>query len=85
MSDDATTKKHILKPGMHQFAPGSAAIHCNENLSDEDAEWYMERYPHIKTLFTPQPPEGGVQEESLAKQTAEVSKRKKAEDKGGKI
>ena len=37
------TKKHILKPGKHQFAPGSHAVHENDNLSDEEAEWYLEK------------------------------------------
>jgi hypothetical protein len=46
-----TTKKYILKPGRHQFAPGSAATHHNNNLSDEEAEWYLEKYPHIISLF----------------------------------
>ena len=45
------TKKYILKPGKHQFAPGSHAVHENDNLSDEEAEWYLERYPHITSLF----------------------------------
>jgi hypothetical protein len=46
-----TKKKYILKPGKHQFAPGSSATHHNDNLSDVEAEWYMERYPHIAALF----------------------------------
>jgi hypothetical protein len=45
------TKKYILKPGKHQFAPGSHAVHDNDNLSDAEAEWYLERYPHIAALF----------------------------------
>ncbi|MDF2434928.1 MAG: hypothetical protein JWP44_4559 [Mucilaginibacter sp.] len=45
------TKKYTLKPGMHQFAPGSYAAHSNDNLTDEDVEWYLEKYPHIKALF----------------------------------
>jgi len=45
------TKKYILKPGKHQFAPGSHAVHDNDNLTDEDAEWYIEKYPHIAGLF----------------------------------
>lgn len=54
------TKKYILKPGKHQFAPGSAAIHSNDNLNDEEAKWYLERYPHIASLFCGQPlKEGG--------------------------
>jgi hypothetical protein len=44
-------KKYILKPGKHQFAPGSSATHHNDNLSDAEAEWYIEKYPHIKDLF----------------------------------
>ncbi len=44
-------KKYILKPGKHQFAPGSPAVHDNSNLSDGDAKWYLEKYPHIQSLF----------------------------------
>ncbi|WP_158989326.1 hypothetical protein [Mucilaginibacter sp. L196] len=54
MTNDTMTnikKKYILKPGKHQFAPGSAAIHHNDNLSDTEAEWYLEKYPHIVMLF----------------------------------
>jgi len=47
-------KKYILKPGNHQFAPGSPAVHHNNNLSDEEAQWYLEKYPHIAQLFIPQ-------------------------------
>lgn len=46
------TKKYILKPGKHQFAPGSAAVHDNDNLTDKEARWYLKAYPHIKALFT---------------------------------
>jgi hypothetical protein len=46
-------KKYTLKPGKHQFAPGSAATHHNNNLSDAEAEWYIEKYPHIAILFEP--------------------------------
>ena len=46
-----TTKKYILKPGRHQFVPGSAAIHHNDNTTDEEAEWYLRKYPHIASLF----------------------------------
>lgn len=45
------TKKYILKPGKHQFAPGSPAVHHNDNVNDAEAEWYIEKYPHIKDLF----------------------------------
>ncbi|TWR25725.1 hypothetical protein FPZ43_15680 [Mucilaginibacter pallidiroseus] len=45
------TNKYILKPGLHQFIPGSAAKHCNGSLSDEEASWYLKRYPHIANLF----------------------------------
>lgn len=57
------TKKYILKPGKHQFAPGSAAVHDNDNTSDEEAEWYLEKYPHIISLFAPQPPEGSAKKQ----------------------
>ena len=50
-----TNKKYILKPGKHQFAPKSPAVHDNETLSDEDAEWYLEKYPHIGSLFVQSP------------------------------
>ena len=46
-----TKKKYILKPGKHQFAPKSPPIHDNNNLTDEEAEWYIEKYPHIRQLF----------------------------------
>jgi hypothetical protein len=49
------TKKYTLKPGLHQFAPGSHPVHQNDDLTDEEAEWYMERYPHIEALFEGSP------------------------------
>lgn len=45
------TKKYILKPGKHQFAPQSPAVHHNNNLTDDEAQWYLETYPHISSLF----------------------------------
>jgi hypothetical protein len=53
MTNDTMTnkKKYILKPGKHQFAPGSSAAHHNDNITDAEAEWYIEMYPHIKDLF----------------------------------
>lgn len=51
-------KKYILKPGKHQFAPKSPPVHDNDNLTDEEAEWYMEKYPHIKSLFVDSPEVG---------------------------
>ncbi|MCD8740379.1 hypothetical protein LT679_07175 [Mucilaginibacter roseus] len=47
----STPKKYVLKPGRHQFAPGETAAHTNDNLTDEQAEWYLNRYPHIALLF----------------------------------
>ncbi len=44
-------KQYILKPGNHQFAPGSHAIHNNDNTSDEEAAFYLKHYPHIKGMF----------------------------------
>jgi hypothetical protein len=49
------TKKYILKPGKHQFAPGSHAVHDNDNLSDKEAQWYLDKYPHIAVLFENKP------------------------------
>jgi hypothetical protein len=46
-------KKYILKPGKHQFAPKSPATHSSDNLTDDEAEWYIDKYPHIKSLFIP--------------------------------
>jgi hypothetical protein len=51
-------KKYILKPGKHQFAPGSPAVHSNDTLTDEEAEWYLQRYPHIAKLFVESPEDG---------------------------
>jgi hypothetical protein len=62
-------KKYILKPGKHQFAPGSHAVHSNDNLTDEEAAWYLERYPHIAGLFVEcaqdNKPEGTEEAESI--------------------
>jgi hypothetical protein len=55
-----TKKKYILKPGKHQFAPGSAATHHNDNLSDAEAKWYIEKHPHIKGLFETSPTDNPV-------------------------
>jgi glyoxylate utilization-related uncharacterized protein len=57
-------KKYILKPGNHQFVPGSAAVHNNDNLTDQEADWYLNKYPHIAGLFAPLPPKGGAVEEA---------------------
>ena len=70
------TKKYILKPGKHQFAPGSAAVHSNHNTSDEEAEWYLERYPHIISLFAPLPPEGVAKKQEEEIETPKTQKTK---------
>jgi len=44
-------KKYKLKPGNHQFAPGEHGWHNNDNLSDAEAAWYLQKYPHIAKLF----------------------------------
>jgi len=49
------TKKYKLKPGLHQFAPGSPASFTNDNLTDEEVEWYLEKYPHIRALVEENP------------------------------
>ena len=51
MTNDTMNKKYKLKPGLHQFIPGSAAQHHNGNFSDDEAEWYLKKYPHIAALF----------------------------------
>jgi hypothetical protein len=61
------TKKFKLKPGLHQFAPNSQAVHHNDNLSDEEAGWYLDKYPHIAALF-----EESVKDETLAINKPEV-------------
>ena len=61
---------------MHQFAPGSPAIHTNDNLTDDDAEWYLKKYPHIVSLFMEdneedenREPEPGTKVEPIIKKT----------------
>lgn len=46
-----TDKKYILKPGKHQFIPGSPTLYDNDTLSDEQAEWWLEKMPHLKQHF----------------------------------
>jgi len=72
-----TLKKYILKPGKHQFAPGSHATHHNDNLTDAEAQWYLERYPHIATLFETIP-ESEI--ESVESQTESVKSTKESEE-----
>jgi hypothetical protein len=76
-------KKYTLKPGKHQFAPGSAATHHNNNLSDAEAEWYIEKYPHIKDLFEITPPERESEEpinQSVQSQPKSVQSKTNNED-----
>lgn len=72
-------KKYILKPGKHQFAPGSAAVHSDDNLTDEEAEWYLQRYPHIAGLFAPRPPEREMPEIIEEKMKMKRTRIKRAE------
>jgi hypothetical protein len=68
------TKKYILKPGRHQFAPGTIAEHDNENLTDEAAAWYLKKYPHIKSLFVACPERNGsVKQKTRRKKLTETS------------
>ena len=60
-------RKFKLKPGLHQFVPGSQAVHHNDNLSDEEDEWYLAKYPHIADLF-----EESVKDEAPAINKLEV-------------
>ncbi|AYL96420.1 hypothetical protein [Mucilaginibacter celer] len=86
MADELKFKKHILKPGLHQFAPGSAAVHSNENLSDEEAEWYIQRYPHIAALFISKVIEDLAADSTPVKlPDNQKSKTKNAVNKGGPV
>ncbi|MDB5158476.1 MAG: hypothetical protein JWR50_3183 [Mucilaginibacter sp.] len=51
-------RQYLLKPGAHQFAPGSHAAHTNENTTDVECAWYIKKYPHITGMFlrTPKSP-----------------------------
>jgi len=70
-------KKYILKPGNHQFAPGSAAIHNNDNLTDEEAEWYLQKYPHIVGLFAQSPKDGKAESPEKVGSQKRKAKRKR--------
>ncbi|TFF32171.1 hypothetical protein [Mucilaginibacter psychrotolerans] len=70
-------KKYILKPGNHQFAPGSPAVHNNDNLTDEEAEWYLQKYPHITGLFVANPQEVKPKSSEEAKSRKLKAKRKR--------
>lgn len=72
-----TYKKHTLKPGKHQFAPGEYARHHNDHLTDAEAEWYLARYPHIIKLFVSQPPDGQVIIQKNENMELNVNKRKR--------
>jgi hypothetical protein len=69
-----STKKYILKPGKHQFAPGEPATHDNDNLTDATARWYLKAYPHIKSLFASLP-------KSISKNQSVQSHQKSVESK----
>lgn len=43
-------KKYILKPGNHCFIQGDKPYN-NDNITDQLAEWYINNYPHTKSLF----------------------------------
>ena len=73
-------KKYNLKPGKHQFAPGSHAVHENDNISDEEAEWYLQRYPHRASLFTPRPPEGGANNDEEEKMKINITRKQKTKE-----
>jgi len=66
-------KKFILKPGNHQFVPGSHATHNNLNLTDDDAAWYLKAYPHIANLFEKMPTDEELIEIKLKRDTASIT------------
>ncbi len=69
-----TNKKYVLKPGKHQFAPGSHAEHDNDNLSDAEAEWYLARYPHIAQLFEESPEVGKTESPKVKRKRIDQNK-----------
>ncbi len=71
------TKKYILKPGKHQFAPGSHPVHDNDNLTDAEAEWYLKAYPHIAALFETRPKVGKTESPKDAAPGMSKTKRKR--------
>jgi len=71
------SKKYILKPGKHQFAPGSHPVHDNDNLSDAEAEWYLKAYPHIASLFEESPKDGKTESPKDAASEKPKVKRKR--------
>ena len=71
-----TNKKYILKPGKHQFAPGSHPVHDNDNLTDAEAEWYLKAYPHIASLLEKSPKVGETESPEEAAPGKSKMKRK---------
>lgn len=67
----------MLKQGNHQFIPGSPAVHNNDNLTDQEAEWYLERYPHIAALFAESPVVGMTESPREAASLKPKAKRKR--------
>lgn len=50
-------KKYILKEGNHQFFAGSPHVYNNQNLSDEEAAFFLKAHPHLKNCFSKIPKE----------------------------
>jgi len=71
-------KKFILKPGNHQFVPGSHAMHNNQNLTDDDAAWYLKAYPHIANLFEKIPTDEELIEMKLKRDMESITNPKKS-------
>jgi len=69
------SKKYTLKPGKHQFAPGSPAEHDNDNSSDEEIAWYLKAYPHIATLLEKSPEVGKTESPEEAPNKMSKAKR----------
>lgn len=54
LNDLYPNKKYVLKPGKHQFVAGDHFI-SNDTLTDAQAKFYIENYPHTKSLFVKLP------------------------------
>lgn len=44
-------KKYKLKPGLHSFVPGGPAVHHDNNTTDDEIDYYISVYPHVKNLL----------------------------------
>jgi len=68
------SKKYQLKPGMHQFVPGSGpGLHHHDSLSDEETEWYLQHYPHISGLLNQKPEDSTIDQDKKSEDHQDVA------------